>query len=153
VLAEPLESAVIEMIFLALDDGAFSSTVHLRGQNTDEMAEKAIKEMEAARIEMNEVDEMLGLGEISRGSYVEVTRKIQKRIETAESQIPSNPNSDALRLLSGGVSSLRSSWENLPIDAQRSIVSLLIESIPINPAIKGQNFFSAHRIGNPVWRL
>jgi hypothetical protein len=53
----------------------------------------------------------------------------------------------------GGVSSLRESWDNLPIESQRAIVSLLIESIPINPAIKGQNFFSASRIGTPVWRV
>jgi hypothetical protein len=56
------------------------------------------------------------------------------------------------RLVSVGVSSLRKSWENLPVESQRAIVTLLVESIPIYPAIKGQNFFSASRVGTPVWR-
>jgi hypothetical protein len=124
-----------------------------RGQNVDEGAADAMLELEAAESELLAVDELLGQGDITTASYVDVTRKIRKRIEGAQSRIPSSPNSDALRLVSGGVSSLRESWENLPIESQRAIVSLLIESIPINPAIKGQNFFSASRIGTPVWRV
>jgi hypothetical protein len=141
------------MIFLALDDEAFTSTLLFRGQNVDEVAANAMQELEAAELDLLAVDELLGQGDITTASYVDVTRKIRTRIETAESRIPSSPSSDALRLVGGGVSSLRKSWEKLPIESQRAIVSLLIESIPINPAIKGQNFFSAHRIGTPVWRV
>ena len=151
-LAEPLESAVLEMIFLALDDEALTTTLRGRGQNMGEMADDAIDELQAARLSLLDADEMFGEGQMSKASYLEVTRKINKRIEAAESRIPTSPNSDALRLVGGGVSSLRESWDNLPIESQRAIVSLLIESIPINPAIKGQNFFSASRIGTPVWR-
>jgi len=152
-LAEPLESAVLEMIFLALDDEALTTMLMFRGQNVDEVAANAMEELQAAELELSAVDALLGQGDITTASYVDVSREIRKRIEEAESRIPSSPNSDALRLVSGGVSSLRESWESLPIESQRAIVSLLIESIPINPAIKGQNFFSAHRIGTPVWRV
>ena len=152
-LAEPLESAVLEMIFLALDDEALTSMLMFRGQNVDEVAANAMEELQAAELELSAVDALLGQGDITTASYVDVSREIRKRIEEAESRIPSSPNSDALRLVSGGVSSLRESWESLPIESQRAIVSLLIESIPINPAIKGQNFFSASRIGTPVWRV
>lgn len=152
-LAEPLESAVVEMIFLALDDEALTSTLRGREQNMGEMADDAIEELQAARLLLRDADEMFGEGQMSKASYLEVTRKIHKRIEAAESRIPTSPNSDALRLVGGGVSSLRESWEDLPIESQRAIVFLLLESIPINPAIKGQNFFSASRIGTPVWRV
>jgi len=37
----------------------------------------------------------------------------------------------------GGVSSLRDAWDGLPIEAQRSIVSLAIQTIPINLATPG----------------
>jgi hypothetical protein len=141
------------MIFLALDDEALTSMLMYRGQNVDEVAANAMEELQAAELELSAVDALLGQGDITTASYVDVSREIRKRIEEAESRIPSSPNSDALRLVSGGVSSLRESWESLPIESQRAIVSLLIESIPINPAIKGQNFFSASRIGTPVWRV
>jgi site-specific DNA recombinase len=151
-LAEPLEAAVVEMIFLALDDEAFTSLLLFRGENVNEVAASALQELHDAKDELSDVDEMLGAGEISRSSYVEVSRKIKKRIEAAESRIPSSPNSDALRLIGGGVSSLRESWENLPIESQRAIVFLLIEEIPVMPAVKGRNFFDASRIGVPKWR-
>jgi hypothetical protein len=87
-LAEPLESAVVEMIFLALDDDAFTTMLLSRGQNVDEGAADAMLELEAAESELLAVDELLGQGDITTASYVDVTRKIRKRIEGDQSRIP-----------------------------------------------------------------
>lgn len=152
VLAEPLEAAIVEMALQALDDGALAEVLLRQGRSDDQESEEAMKELEDAYKALEEIDAMFGDGEINKVSYLEIARRVKRRIESAEARIAAHTSPIAARILAERTNKLRESWGNLDIQDQRMIIALLIESVPIKPAIRGRNFFSAERIGSPIWR-
>jgi hypothetical protein len=51
----------------------------------------------------------------------------------------------------GNASSLRTDWSSLDLSRQQAIVSAVLDSVLVGPAVRGRNFFDPSR-PTPTWR-
>jgi hypothetical protein len=51
----------------------------------------------------------------------------------------------------GNASSLRADWDTLDLSRQQAIMTAVLDSATVGPAVRGRNFFDPSRL-TPVWR-
>jgi DNA invertase Pin-like site-specific DNA recombinase len=150
-LAEPLEQFIKEAVLYRLDSTDLTRARIARasdGPGADEVE----KELEADRHQLDELAEMYGRREMTAREWMAAKAPIQQRISRNERRMGTFAGTSSLDGYVGHGDALRGQWDALTPARQRAIVSALVESIVIGPAVRGRNRFDPTRI-TPNWRV
>ena len=149
-LAEPLEQLIKEAILYRLDSPDFAHTLAVKASDDLGSAELEL-ELEADRHRLDELAEMYGLKEMTAREWMSAKAPIQQRISENERLLGAVTGTSALDGYVGHGDALRRQWDALSPSRQRAIVSALLESVVIGPAVRGRNVFDPTRV-TPNWR-
>ena len=149
-LAEPLEQLIKEAILYCLDSPDFAHTLAVKASDDIGSAELE-QELEADRHRLDELAEMYGLKEMTAREWMSAKAPIQQRISENERRLGAVTGTSALDGYVGHGDALRRQWDALSPSRQRAIVSALLESVVIGPAVRGRNVFDPTRV-TPNWR-
>ena len=149
-LAEPLEQLIKEAILYRLDSPDLSHALAVKASDDLGSAELEL-ELDADRHRLDELAEMYGLKEMTAREWMSAKAPIQQRISENERRLGAVTGTSALDGYVGHGDALRRQWDALSPSRQRAIVSALLESIVIGPAVRGRNVFDPTRV-TPNWR-
>ncbi len=149
-LAEPLEQLIAEAVLYRLDSKAFVQAII--AHTTEEAGAAQIEqELENDRHQLDELAQMYGRKEMTAREWTMAKAPIQERITAHERRLASSNGTSALNGYVGHADSLRRQWNTLTAARQRAIVSALLDSIVIGPAVRGRNTFDPNRV-TPNWK-
>lgn len=152
--ADPLEDAVAEMVFVALDSERLDQVLEAGDGRSGEASE--LGSLQSNKIaKLKELGDMFREDEISRAEYVRLSRPLEEEIASLEQRIAAASSYGPLQAIHRrGAKALRESWGGLEMERRKAIVSAVLVSVPVMPvAIRGSNRFDAKRIGAPIWRF
>ena len=153
IAAEPLERLISEMMFAAIDNGELAS--HARQQRTRREAGPDFGQIEE---DLRALAEDLGEGRISRAEWLAARGPLVTRLQAAQVEDEARRDAEVSAELTVD---LRSRWESLDVDRQRTILRLVFERIIIHPArqrggpqpmVEGIGRIDVRRV-EPVWRV
>lgn len=150
-MAEPVEDLVTEAVFEALDTPELTKQLHAQADSRSEEAEllDAIREEEAKLEELatDHYDKRL----ITKAEYLSVRDGIQGRIDNLRRELAKLDQGTVLAHLPSGGKALRQRWEERGLDWRRAVVSTVVDSVKVHPAVKGNNRFDPTKV-EIVWR-
>lgn len=154
VKAEPLEKAVSQLFFNTLDTLAYRD---IKAEHQTRAARVAdlmagIAEDEAL---ISSFADLYGDKTMSRADYLSQTVKVQGRVAENRRRLSEIPDAADIVDLVDGRAQLRADWdhEEMPMIEKRTAIALILEYVPIGPAVKGRNYFEVSRIGEPIWKV
>lgn len=149
-LAEPLEQLIKEAILYRLDSPQLANAVAMMASVEPGAAEME-RQLELDRHQLDELSQMYGRKEVTAREWMSAKAPIQQRIAESERRLAATTGTSALDGYLGHGDVLRRQWDALTPPRQRAIVSALLESIAIGPAVRGRNVFDPTRV-TPTWR-
>lgn len=152
-LAEPLDEAVTQMAFIALDGPSFKSALYRRVEGRNDSASEILDEIRRCDAKLEELSVMFVNDEIRSVDYSAQSRVLRDRLEDAQRRLALVEGNALALKYAGSIDALRGAWPTMAIDDRRLIIGSIIDHVPVGPAVKGRNFFDATRIGQPVWRV
>jgi hypothetical protein len=148
-LAAPVEDVVTEALFVALEDADLSAYVK-RSQTQDmRRLEEAIRADEDALEQLAQDHYVNRI--IERAEFLSARATIQERLSTNRSRASEDRQHGVLGALMAGAK-LRESWPERPLDWKRAVLSVVIDHVILQPAVKGNNRFDPGLV-EPVWRV
>jgi site-specific DNA recombinase len=150
-LAEPLEQLIKEAVLYRLDSKSLAQVVATQATEAAG-ADSTEKELEDDRHQLDELAEMYGRKEMTAREWTLAKAPIQQRISENERRLATFSGTSALDGYVGHADALRRQWDSLTAARQRAIVSALLDSIVIGPAVRGRNVFDPSRV-TPSWRV
>ncbi len=148
-LAEPVEEVVSEMLFLSLEDADLSGFLRGRERRDIMQIEQSIRADEAALEQLiidHQVDRI-----ISRAEWLTARAALEERLSKKRGRASEDRRHGVLGALMAG-EKLREKWGARPLDWRRAVLSVVIDHVVIEAAVKGRNTFDANLI-RPVWRF
>jgi DNA invertase Pin-like site-specific DNA recombinase len=138
VIAEPLESIIVEAVLHALDTPRLAAAVV-----DHDPAKPDIAALEARR---DELAEMWAAGELSRSQLNAATKTINAQIDAARAVVADTVVKSAALPYLERPGLLRKSWSKLDLEQRRAILAAVVE-VTIQPATKhGSHDFDPERI-------
>lgn len=148
--ADPLERLITEAVLYRLDTPELAAA--LAGAASADAATAAEQEALAKDREQLEWLATEWANRAITGDEWRAARKpIEGRIEAARKKLSRLSRTAAVDPFLGRSDELRSIWKGLPLTRQRSIVSSVLDSATIRPAVRGRSSFDPERI-EAVWR-
>jgi DNA invertase Pin-like site-specific DNA recombinase len=151
-LAEPLDDAITQMVFVALEGPGFNKALYRRKSKKSDTSESILAEIAGYERKLEELSEMFVADEIMKVNYLNVTKGLRAKREEAQRRLGVVEGNATLARFAGGVEVLKAAWPQMSVDDRRLVISSVLDHVPIKPAVRGRNFFDAERIGTPVWR-
>lgn len=151
ILTDDVDELVTKSVLYRLDTEELADALSGRAGD-DTAAAEAQEELAAARKRLMELSEMLGAGELTRAQFVAAKRKVEHRELAAQQILNASTKAAALDSYIGTGAALSPSWDSMNLDRQRAIVSALVESVHIGPAVRGRNTFDPDRI-TIMWKV
>lgn len=136
-LDELLRDAIIEVVTSP------DLEARLAAPEADDDAADELRDLEAR---LDELAEMFAAGEIGRREWMTARDGLDRRLAEARAQATAETTRRASVADARALSDLGDTWDDLPIQRQRSIAELLIDRITLNPAVPGRNFFDPDRV-------
>ena len=148
-LAEPLEAAVAEMVFAAVDGTALAAALQSKSSdNSDVLA--LVRGDEAALEELNEDYYVKRL--LARDEFMSARATLTRRLEANRAKLSRRDTGHVLGGFLGRSDALREAWAAGSLDWRRSVIGALLDRVVVKPAEqKGRKPFDPGRIV-PVWR-
>ena len=150
-LAQPLEQLIAEAVLYRLDSPSLAQAMAARA-TPEASSDQIDRELEEDRLQLDELAEMYGRKEMTAREWTLAKAPIQQRIWANERRLAEYTGTTALDGYVGHSENLRRQWETLPAPRQRAIVSALLDSIEIGPALRGRNVFDPSRV-TPHWKV
>jgi site-specific DNA recombinase len=150
IMAEPIEAFIAEAILLQLNTPAVAAA--LAAAASADAATAA--EHDALRQDREQLDQLAkAYGEklVTFPEWLAARAPIEARIDAAQRKVSRMSRSAAIDPYVGKSDALRATWQTLPANRQRSIVSALLDRAVIRSAAPGRTAFDPGRI-EPVWR-
>jgi hypothetical protein len=148
--AEGIETFIAEAVFAHLDTPAVAAA--LAAAASADAATAA--EHDALRQDREQLDELArayGERRVTFSEWLAARAPIEARIDAAQRKVSRMSRSAAIDPYVGKSDVLRATWETLPLNRQRSIVSALLDRAVVRSAVPGRTSFDADRV-EPVWR-
>jgi site-specific DNA recombinase len=149
-MAVPVEEAVAELVFAAVDGEALAKALHERTDHDDGLA-GLVRESEAALklLSQDYYEKQL----ITREEFFSARDPLAKRLEANRERLAKRDRGGLLHRFAGSSDVLRVAWTNGNLEFRRAIVGGLFDRIDLMPATKkGRGPFDVNRI-RPVWRV
>jgi site-specific DNA recombinase len=150
IMAEPLEQYVVEAVLYRLDSPDLPKALN-GNVSTDPAGEEWQAEVERTQEQLDELAEMWGKREITRGEWVTARAPIEKRLDTAKRRLAAINRTTELALHLGNAKELREQWETMTLTRQKQIVAALLQHVVVGPGRRGFNRFDPARL-TAVWR-
>jgi hypothetical protein len=150
VLAEPLESFVVEDILHRLDTPELAAA--LAGAPTDPDADRLHAEIADSQAQLDTLAAMYGEREIGLQEWIAARTPIDVRIKECKRKLGKLSRSASLDGFVGNAAGLRERWEGLPLHRQHAIVAAVLDHLVVGPGRRGFNGFDPSRF-RPVWRV
>lgn len=148
VLADPLETLVVEAVFYRFDSPHFAEAIANRD---DDEADEAAATTADAEAKLAELAEMWAAGEITRQEWMAARKPLEARQEAARKALSRQRGTTALDGFAGGCGALREAWDDLSLDRRRAIIGALVDRVNIGPGRRGYNRFDPDRV-EVIWR-
>ena len=148
-LALPVEALVLEMLIVALDDGALAEALAARGEQDDGVLAAVRQDEQALEALANDfyVEQL-----VSREEFFVARAGLTKRLEANRQQLARREARGAIGAFVGAGEGLREAWAKGTLDWRRAVVSSLLDRVLIMPATKkGRVAFDMERV-KPIWR-
>jgi DNA invertase Pin-like site-specific DNA recombinase len=150
IMAEPLEQYVVEAVLHRLDSPDLPKALN-GNVSTDPAGEEWQAEVERAQAQLDELADMWGKREITRGEWVTARAPIEKRLDTAKRRLAAINRTTELTPHLGNAQELREQWQTMTLTRQRQIVAALLQHVVVGPGRRGFNRFDPARL-TAVWR-
>jgi hypothetical protein len=142
IAAEPLEALIVEMLFVAIEDGEL-------GRRMKPPAAEPPPDLAPIEEDLRSLAEDFGAGVITRGEWMAARGPLEGRLLAAQAQLERDLRD---RVLAPIDVNLRATWPTLDVDRQRAILAAVFDRILIHPAErKGGPGIDPARV-EPVWR-
>jgi site-specific DNA recombinase len=148
-MAVPVEEAVAELVFAAVDGEALARALHERTDHDDGLA-GLVRDDEAALklLSMDYYDSHV----ITRDEFFAAREPLVKRLEANRERLSRRDRGGLLHRFTGSSDVLRNAWTNGNLEFRRAIVGGLLERVELLPASKkGRSPFDVGRV-RPRWR-
>lgn len=145
-LADPLEELVTETVLRAVDQGAL---VQFMSREREQVDAAAADELERVNAKLADLAQDFATDLISRNEWLAARETLMARADQLERRLASQSSSGALRELR---LPLAPAWHEVPLHVRRALLTALIESVTVAPAVKGRNFFDPARV-SIHWRV
>jgi site-specific DNA recombinase len=151
ILADPLEQLVAEAVLHRLDTPELAAAL-VGAASEDVDAEAAHSSLAADRAQLDQLATAYGEVQITFSEYLAARKPIESRIEAGQRKISRLTQTTAIADHVGDATELRSTWADLPLNRQRSVVAAVLDRLVVGRALKGRNRFDPDRV-TPVWRF
>jgi hypothetical protein len=144
-IADTLEAFVRDAVIDALSGPALDAmrAEVAKGDDQDDGLGTELAAVEARR---REAVEAYGRGEMSLASFQAVDRDVEARSDRLRDQIAARSRSTFAGALPPASEALGDWWELADLEARRRLVSLVVASVEVGPAVPGRNRFDPERI-------
>jgi DNA invertase Pin-like site-specific DNA recombinase len=129
VSAQSLDEFITEAVLNAVDDGGLALAMQERAGGSDDAA---VAEVVALETRMAELGEMFAAGEISRGEWATVRKKIEGRLAEARKAITAVTKARQAPVKADGL--LRDAWPKLSTSERRAVIEAVVDKITVSPA-------------------
>lgn len=148
-LAAPVDAYVVDAVCTALEKADLSEYMQKPVAEAADLIE-AIKNDEAALEELSR--DYYVQRRITRGMFNTSYEDLTAKVEQNRKALAKASGHGAISGFIGAGDAVRRQWEDLDLDARRSIISIFVKHIVLEPAVKGRNFFDASLV-KIVWRF
>jgi site-specific DNA recombinase len=151
VLADPLESLIVEAVLYRLDTPELAAALAgVASTNADAAAAGDALALDQAQLD--ELARAHGERLITLREWLAARAPIEARIDAAKRRLSRLTHTSAIEPYVGASSALRAVWADLPLNSQRSIVAAILDRAIVRPAVPGRTRFDPARV-EPVWRV
>jgi site-specific DNA recombinase len=149
--ADRLEEFVEAMVVDVLDDSRKLAKALASSDRNHDDDDAAALDVAAAEAKLQELDEMLGAGELTRTSYLRARKAPEEKLAEARARLARRNGRNALERFRGGKDAGRMYERIEDVDERRAVIAAVWHRIVIHPA-KGQGArFDVDRV-DPIWR-
>jgi site-specific DNA recombinase len=145
-LSDPVEHEVVERWIAAIADSDFRSRLVVATPSADGVA--ALADLDRLTAELQNWEDDVAEGRITRAEYYRIRDKLTARIEAARQALSRATATRGLADLPSGEQALRAAWEPRAEESatallarRRALLSLVIERVTLLPAVKGLQRF------------
>jgi site-specific DNA recombinase len=149
-LAQPVEDLVLEMLLVALDDGALAVAMSSRAQVPADDIIGSIQRDDIALRALS--DDFYVQAIIGRDEFLSARASLSNRLELNRSRLARQTGPELAARFVGASRVLREAWASASLDWRRASVDGLLDRILIMPTTqKGRRPFDVDRV-KPIWR-
>ena len=149
--ADPVERLIAEAVLYRLDTPELAAA--LAGAASADAATAAEQQTLAKdREQLEELASAYGNRLLTMPEFLAARKPIEARIEVARKKLSRLSRWAAIDPFLGRSDDLRSTWKTLTLTRQRSIVSAVLDSATVRPAVRGRSSFDPARV-EAAWRL
>jgi DNA invertase Pin-like site-specific DNA recombinase len=146
VLADDFEDLVVEMTLAALDGPALADArTRARGEAATGLDAGELTDVERR---LDELAEMFADGAIARREWLAARSRLEERRDKLTAQLDATGRDRTLAMLGDD---LADGWDELGFDKRRAIISAVVDTVTVGPAVRGRNRFDPDRV-DIAWR-
>jgi len=150
VMAEDVEAFLTEAVLYRLDTPELQAALR-QDAASDAEAARIQRELDKALAQADELARAYAEEEITMRDWLHAKAPIQDRIEACKRSLSRIQGVAPISDYIGNASSLRAEWSSLDLSRQQAIISAVLDSVLVGPAVRGRNFFDPSRL-TPTWR-
>lgn len=150
IVADELEELVAEMVIFRLEGPDLARALAERNGSSDEATHQ--REVDEAANQLEELAAAYGERKITLSEWMAARGPIESRLDRAKRALAQSSGAGAIVDYLGDASALRGSWDELPLDRRRAILSAVLDHVEIAPGRRGFNRFDPSRV-TPVWGI
>lgn len=140
--ADDVEELVVEMVLLRLDAAILPAPV---------VDESQVGDVERVDVELAELAELRGSGQISLAEWMAARRPLMERLDAAKAAARTIRRPPASVRLLSEPGAVRLAWPTLDFAARRAIITALVHRVTIGPATRGRWTEVADRV-DVIWK-
>lgn len=142
-LAEPVDAEVRDVVLAALDGPGLRDALDATDDGHGELLDQLRADQDALEgLEVAHYTE----GHLSKAGYLKARTKLTERVQATERALGRRNGAGALRGLPVGQEALRAAWDMGDVGWRRRLLSAVLESVVMKPAVRGRNFFDPERL-------
>ena len=151
VVAAPLEELIADAVLVRLDSPELEDALSAR-QHTSEDVSTLSADRDADRAQLLELSTLYAEKQITTAEWIDARNRIEARINQADRRLRRVSSNPVLSDLTGQGGTLRTSWANLDLDVQSTIVGVVLDHAVISPGVLGARVLDPGRVALH-WRL
>ncbi len=145
---EPLEQLVVDHLLTALASDAFAE--RLAAASGPEAGD-LVTEVRDLEDRLADVAELFGRRDLSRAEWLAAREPLEADLGKARKALARRTGATVLSSLQGlDVVALRERWEQLDLQARIAVLTAVVASVEVGPAVRGRNRFDPARV-RIVW--
>ncbi|MEA2199409.1 MAG: site-specific recombinase [Solirubrobacteraceae bacterium] len=150
VVADPLERFIVQAVLHRLESPKLPAAMTRTPDNARGADWQA--EIASTQAQLDELAELWGAKEITRGEWLKARPPIEKRQATAKKKLAALNRTTALLPFIADAARVREHWQTMTLTRQQQIVAALLDHVVVGPGRRGYNKFDGSRL-HPVWRV